>query len=164
MSSAIAPARLEFFGTARAEILGAAGAIEACLVLPRADSLADGRIRVSGHDEFELKDAGSQFSIGGGALKPIGRVDAELRVSVGVARGQRDFKSTWMPVAGASAGIMILDHLVVSVEQRWFRVPRWEKVYTAQEWPGFPPTSQPAGSTTHHTWQRFRGWAIGYRF
>jgi hypothetical protein len=164
LSPAIAAARFAFFGTARAEIFGAAGPIETCLILPRPDSLADGRILVNGHDEFELDSSGSQFALGAGARWSVEGLDAELRVNAGVARGQRHYSATWMRVVGASAAIVMFDHLVVSVEQRWYRVPRWEKMYTAQEWPGFPPGSRPAGSTTLHKWQPFRNWAIGYRF
>ena len=167
MSPAISPARIRFFATARAEIFGAAGPIEACLILPRVDSLPDGRILVRGHDELEINETGSQFSVGGGVRRPLGDgLAAEMRVNVGVARGQRGFESTWLRVAGAAASIVVLDHLVFAFEQRWFRVPRWEKHYNPGESIeyGSHTYSPPAGSTRLHEWQRFRGWSIGYRF
>jgi hypothetical protein len=156
--------RGQIFGTARAEVIAAVGESKSCLIFPGADSLPGGGMLVTGHDEFELDSKGSQFALGAGARWSVEGLDAELRVNAGVARGQRDFSATWMRVVGASAGIVMFDHLVVSLEQRWYHVPRWERVYTAQEWPGFPPESKPAGSTTLHKWQRLLGWSVGYRF
>jgi hypothetical protein len=166
MSPAISPARIRFFVTARAEIFGAAGPIETCLILLHADSLPDGRILVSGHDELEVKGMGSTIAIGTGAERALGPIGAEIRVNVGAGRGQKHFRSTWMPMAGASAGVVVLDHLLVTVEQRWFRVPRWEKHFTAEEWQGSisQPHLKPAGATKLHEWQRFRAWSVGYRF
>jgi hypothetical protein len=153
------------FVTARAEKVLPSGEHKDCLIFPSFSTLPDDRVLVRGHEHFHFDDGGSHFALGAGGDVPYRSVVGEAKFNIGYARGQREFESEWMRVASASIGIVALrDRLVLSFDHLWFRVPRWEKHFTPQEWPGHSPERKPAGSTIRHDWQRFISLTVGFRY
>jgi hypothetical protein len=155
--------RGRFFVTVGAEWIQAFGPIESCQILLSAQAAPDGSVVAHGDDRFELDGGGGHFTTGVGLELPLG---LEVRVKSGVARGQEEFPSEWLPSFTAALGVSLWpNRVIISLEHRWYRTPYWAKRYSnEQEWLEEAYSTRPDGAGTRWRWRGFRALTIGFRF
>lgn len=93
-------------------------------------------------------DLGGAVGLSGGvgrraAAGPLG-LEAELRTGLlrggpGYAEHAGDRDARWLPWAGGSVGVDVLDHLWISYERRWTRLPFRTEVHPWPDPHGTPP-------------------------
>lgn len=106
---------------------------------------------------LELEDA-TRLSAGVGGRLPLGAVQIEGTLGAGATRGRpghdwdgwRDTEPSaarWLPWTGGSVGIALFDHVVLSYEREWMRLPMRREVYAypAGWQPGQPTPPAPTG-------------------
>ena len=125
--------RAQVFVAASGEWVLPFGPTEDCLRVPPAQETSDGAVLAHGDDRFNLESGGVHFQSGVGYRGPFG---LETMAELGAARGQKDYRSAWLVSATATLGLSLWhDHLMVSVDRRWFRIPYWAQRFgTEQEW------------------------------
>jgi len=142
------------------------GPIEGCLRLPSVSATPDGGVLVHGDDRLDLEGGAGNFTLGLGVAIPLGVVTGEAEARFGAARGQDEFRSAWLPSVTAALGVSLLNnHLIVSVDRRWYRIPHWTQHYASeQEWSDEGSLSKPDGAATQWRWKRFKALTLGFRF
>jgi hypothetical protein len=155
--------RGKFFASGGVEWIQPAGPIEDCIRLPIMRATPDGVVAVSGRDQFNLDEGGVHFQGGLGYRGPLG---LEARAKMGATRGQSAFPSEWLVSATAALGWSLWqNHLIVSLDRRWFRTPYWtQRCSTEQECLVLLSSERPEGAATRWRWRVVHALSIGVRF
>jgi hypothetical protein len=158
--------RGRFFVSGGAEWLQPFGPVQACLLLPSVTSTPDGAAIARGGDRIDFEEGAGHLTVGIGASVLIASARLESKVRVGAARGQSDFRSAWLPTVTAAFAVSLVDdHLVVSLDRRWFRIPYWMKrCPTEQECRVLQPYPRPTGAVTERSWKPVGAVTVGLRF
>jgi len=144
-----------------AEWVQSFGLVETCglVALPRTRS--DGTVEVRGDNRFDL-DGGAHLTGGIGYYLPFG---IEAKVKLGAARGQDDLPSRWFPALTAALGISIWNHLIISLDRRWFRIPYLSNRYANEDaWREAGSPLAPDGTAERSRWRAFHALTFGFRF
>ena len=159
--------RGRIFVSVGAEWIQPAGPIEDCQRLPDVSSEAGGGVLVRGDDRLNFEEGAGDLTLGLGFSLPLGAVTAEAETRMGAARGQANFRSTWLPSVTAALAVSLLnDHLILSLDRRWLRIPHWTKGYASvqQYYDEGAPTSEPDDAETQWSWKQFMAVIVGIRF
>jgi hypothetical protein len=101
------------------------------------------------------------FTVGAGFNIPIDDLTIEASGKLGWVNGDDQRSTKWRRSWTGSLAFVLVDHVVISVDRRWFRTPQTRLYYSAED---YFRNADHSRLETLWNWKEFHAVSLGFRF